>query len=441
MPTCNGTITTCDPTPNDPCGNCSTTCKEIYNSDCIIYGGVPLSNIDIVTGDTLNEVLAALDVSVDPCAIDVINANVQYNNGINCTSFIMKQDISNSFGQDIKNLIIGYNADLGIPLNASFCYSNVIVGIDAGNPNLAQVGITENVIIGTKAAYGARNASRNVLIGDNVSASLTNGYQNICIGWLTGPNITTGFGNVAIGANGSGSGNTTGSYNTALGWGVNHSGGGNTSYSIGIGTQADTVGSNMCVFGGKGSAGSNIADFYPGGGYEDTTPTNVTIHATGAALVNDLYGADLKLQAGIPTGTAKSGDLVVLSSMRSTVSSSNTATTIEAYRHRGSAINTTTATTTVIDSYITPSNKTTTFNVRIVAKGTTTNSAFYNFVATFNNNGGSVTQIGATTKLVEQESVGGWDMDFNINGTSVETRVISTAMNISWIMSAEIFTV
>lgn len=64
MPTRNGTL-------NNPCStSCTDECKEILSSNCIIYNGENLSNIDIVTGDYLNTVLENLNTSVTPFTAD-----------------------------------------------------------------------------------------------------------------------------------------------------------------------------------------------------------------------------------------------------------------------------------------------------------------------------------------------------------------------------------
>lgn len=55
----------CNPTPNDPCGNgCATECKDIVRTACILYTGTGLSNLDIVTNTSLDDVLDAIDLNV-----------------------------------------------------------------------------------------------------------------------------------------------------------------------------------------------------------------------------------------------------------------------------------------------------------------------------------------------------------------------------------------
>ena len=364
----------------------------------------------------------------------------------------------------IDNVAIGYQA-LGQNISGN---ANVSVGREAllNNTVSNNVGVgfralkdnttgTGNIGIGYQSLFNNTTGNNNVGLGNETlttnligfentaiganSLFSATGSQNTAIGYLSLEDLTTGASNTAIGRR-AGWTNSTGSFNIFLGVATTFAGGTSRSNCIVIGHNAQATASRQGIIGSSNSDGY-ITDLYLGSGVASATPFDITVRSTGAASVADTSGANLKFQAGIPTGTGKSGDLVILSSSRSTISSSLPPTTIEAYRHRGSAISTSTATTTIIDSYVTSSNTTITFNVRVVAKGTTTDSAFYNFVATFNNNGGTVTQVGTTTKLVEQETIAGWDIDFNITGTSVETRVISTAMNINWVMSTEIFTV
>lgn len=68
-------------TENAPCSPCDTECKDIISSNCIIYKGAPLSNIDIITGDELNEVLKALNTAVDPCTFTLTPGNYITING------------------------------------------------------------------------------------------------------------------------------------------------------------------------------------------------------------------------------------------------------------------------------------------------------------------------------------------------------------------------
>lgn len=53
----------CQPSPNDPCGNCQTACKDFYLTECIIYSGASstcLSDLDVVTNTNLNLVIETL---------------------------------------------------------------------------------------------------------------------------------------------------------------------------------------------------------------------------------------------------------------------------------------------------------------------------------------------------------------------------------------------
>lgn len=479
----NGAKTKCnETTQNAPCSPCDTECPEgIWKTSCIVYTGPDQPDIDVVTNDELNVVIANINdaiaaaaacsftltpgsniliegastpvvvecgdditISTDPCGFTTLNTTVQYNNGAApCGVFILKQNLTAS----INNLMLGYGADSN-PTGAN----NTFLGINAGNLTSG----ASNVCVGENAGTAMTTAATNTLIGKNSGVLLTIGAGNTAIGQNSLPvvtssnlctgiggdsllNLTTGANNTAIGYS-SGNGLTTGANNTFIGLST-AANTGSLAYSIAIGSNARTYTSNTAVIGGQ-APGTQIDSLFIGSGAKSSALiTTAYLRATAANTTVDLGGTNLGLCGGSPLGTGKSGDIVLNGYDRNLSSGTGLPNEIEQCRIRGSAISTTTATTTIIDSYTTSSNKTTTFNVRVIAKGTTTDSAFYNFVATFNNNGGTVTQVGTTIKLVEHETVGGWDMDFNINGTSVETRVISTAMNISWVMSAEIFTV
>lgn len=131
-PTCNGTIINCDPTPNSPCENCSTECSEILSSNCMLYNGVPLSNIDIVTGDTLNKVLENLSSSSytfeEGCGdINITtNGNVVTFNDITYT-FTTNIPTGLSIGEDIVNCVNTVTIDIcpdSLPICSTYAFTD-----------------------------------------------------------------------------------------------------------------------------------------------------------------------------------------------------------------------------------------------------------------------------------------------------------------------------
>ena len=283
-PTCNGTITTCDsPTPNSPCEDCSTECKEIIPTSCVLYNGVNLDNIGIVTNTYLNEVLESLDTSVDPCLFDIVNAVTQYNNGaVPCGVFILKQNIVGS----ANNLMLGYGADTNIGGT-----NNTFLGINSG------------------ATVGTMTGVRNVAVGEDSLNSITSGLNNTCIGYLSGDSTTFGYGNTCIGRKA----------DVARG-AVN--------YGIGLGAYS-TTDDNTCVIGGNDGIGDGFirklhigSMNYAGTGSSICTDVEISITGWETGIGNtDLNGLNLILKTGASTGTGLPGYFEFLSSTTNKVSS------------------------------------------------------------------------------------------------------------------------
>lgn len=55
-------MTNCDQeSPNSPCNPCDTSCPDVVKSDCVIYTGDTIAELNITNGDTLTEVIESLN--------------------------------------------------------------------------------------------------------------------------------------------------------------------------------------------------------------------------------------------------------------------------------------------------------------------------------------------------------------------------------------------
>ena len=151
--------------------------------------------------------------------------------------------------------------------------------------------------------YGATATSTYATaIGNSASAY----YQSVSVGAdayapsagnvAVGDQATADFNSVAIGQ-----ASLAGNHAVAIGIGSN---GGND--SIAIGQDATATAQNQLVVGGSTASGAYIQDAYFGSGVTDTSPQNVTIHATGGSGSN-VAGANLNLAGGAGTGNAAGG--------------------------------------------------------------------------------------------------------------------------------------
>lgn len=295
MPTRNGTL-------NNPCNpTCSTECETLYSSNCIIYNGENLSNIDIVTGDYLNEVLAALDTSVDPCAFTTLNTTVQYNNGAApCGVFILKQNIVGS----ANNLMLGYGADTNVGGT-----NNTYLGINSGPSTGTSSGI-KNVVVGEQALKVVTTGSRNTVNGYQSSKLLTTGSQNTCYGSLSGQSIVTG-------------GN-----NTLLGYEADVARG-SVNYGISLGAYSYSSDNALYIGGDDGAGDGNISDIIIGSWSKNSISgssicTDISIGITGWETNvgnTDLNGPNLIFSSGQSTGVGLPGYFQFTSSETSKVSS------------------------------------------------------------------------------------------------------------------------
>lgn len=107
----------------------------------------------------------------------------------------------------------------------------------------------------------------------------------------------------------------------------------------------------------------------------------------------------------------------------------------------GVGLNTTDATQTVAATIATDSDSAYQVIARVLATETTDHDeiASYVLVAAFKNDGGTLTQVGATTAVSTIESTGGWAVDFDVDGTDIQIKVTGAgSTNISWLVDADV---
>ncbi len=233
------------------------------------------------------------------------------------------------------NISTSYKIGGSSVLSASSSDENILVGLGAGNT--APSGASQLTLIGHGAGYNldSTNADQNTFIGAWAGSSVTSGYNNVLIGNDAGGTLTTGHHNF-IGGSWAGVGSTA-NYNVALGYsagGSNTSGNSNTMVgaysdvtsegnyntvlgsnsssaydsSIVLGYNTDATSSHQFVVGGD-DANGYIDEAYFGGGVVSSSPTTVTLNATGGSGT-DIAGASMILAGGKATGNADGGDII-----------------------------------------------------------------------------------------------------------------------------------
>jgi hypothetical protein len=97
-------------------------------------------------------------------------------------------------------------------------------------------------------------------------------------------------------------------------------------------------------------------------------------------------------------------------------------------------VGTTDATVTTLDSFTLASNTAVTWSVTVTAvKSGMTQAAGYSRTATFRNNAGTVTQVGATQDGYTVEDDAAWDVTIDNSTTTIRCRVTGVAAtNIRW---------
>lgn len=97
-------------------------------------------------------------------------------------------------------------------------------------------------------------------------------------------------------------------------------------------------------------------------------------------------------------------------------------------------VETTDATETTIDTYSTATDFI--YYVKVYLLGTVDeggNAASYRMYATFKNDSGTLTQVGATVNSPDEDDAA-WGSDIDANGTNIRVRVIGkAATNINWV--------
>jgi hypothetical protein len=107
----------------------------------------------------------------------------------------------------------------------------------------------------------------------------------------------------------------------------------------------------------------------------------------------------------------------------------------------GVGINTTDATQTVAATIATQNDNVYQVVAKVLATETTDHDevASYILVGLFNNDGGTLSQIGATTNLSTIEVTAGWAVDFAVSGETIQIKVTGAgSTNISWLVDADV---
>lgn len=107
----------------------------------------------------------------------------------------------------------------------------------------------------------------------------------------------------------------------------------------------------------------------------------------------------------------------------------------------GVGLPTTDATQTIAATIGTLNNRAYLVEAHVLAVNTTDNTqaASYVLVGLFNNNGGTLAQVGSTTNVSTIESNAAWDVAFAVSGTDIQIKVTGAAgTNISWLVDADI---
>jgi hypothetical protein len=110
----------------------------------------------------------------------------------------------------------------------------------------------------------------------------------------------------------------------------------------------------------------------------------------------------------------------------------------------GVPVNTTDATQTTSATFPTKSNRAYLAIARVAATETTDfdEVAGYERIATFKNDGGTLTLVGSVTSVHTAESTAGWDVTLDASGTDIRVRVTGAAdTNVTWLTQLEVIEV
>jgi trimeric autotransporter adhesin len=312
----------------------------------------------------------------DLLAIDTTDNSINLGTNTNLILSGTSAYISNPQGQTHAEAF-GATASVGASSATAVGYGATAVGtftVSLGNG--ASAANTDSIAIGSSASsystdgisigYSAAANTQSIAIGTNAAANSSDGtaigYGAVAStnGATLGANATSGNTGVAVGSSASSSGNnaiaiggSSNSVSNSVAVGTSASSYGTSAVSIGtsssaansavavgasagafytgsvaIGANAATVGNNQFVVGGSTSSGNYIQNAYIGSGVTDSTPQNVTLHATGGSGAN-ISGANLNLAGGQGTGNANGGNInLQIATPGGSGSSNNSLTTV-----------------------------------------------------------------------------------------------------------------
>ena len=325
------------------------------------------------------------------------------------------------------NTAVGFQA-----LKAATGINNTALGSNA----LGAATGDDNTVLGSGAAPVATSADRNVVVGKSAAALLSTGDDNVIIGKSAGVTLTTGSTNVLIADD----------VPTA----------GTSNYlGIGSGTITGDVSTKQITFRRKTTAGITASTTQTQGNGALTSDVNqisvcanandtVTLPAalaglevivinSGANTLQVFPASGDNLGFGVNTATTQ---IPGRSSRYTAYDTTNwVISPVDDPIQRG-VVRTTNATATTIITYagLSVNDRAVQLTVRVTGlKDNFTEAAGYYFTGTFRRTGGTITQVGSTLMIAQNEDTASWDATLTISGTNILVQVTGVAAtNIDW---------
>ncbi len=276
--------------------------------------------------------------------------------------------------------------------------------LQSSTPGTAQTG---NLNITGTALVGGASISGNLLMTG--SSSTISNPQSSTGGEAFGAGATVGStsGSTALGNGATASGNDTvvvgsgaaAASSQSIAIGVNAATSGAASIAIGHG--AATTAANQLVIGGASGSSQQITDAYIGSGVTDSSPSNITVHATGGSGSN-IAGGTINIAGGTGTGTGNGGSInLQIAKPGTTGSAANSLSTVASWSGiDGSALFKNAADST---SGFAVQNAN---GVSVLTVDTSGSNVTIGSGGTFTNNGGTLNTALALTDLATGGSIG-----------------------------------
>jgi len=394
-------------------------------------------NQNVSIGDHALAAATAVDFCVAVGANALANSTGSYNTAVGGSVMY-----SNTTG--VKNTAVGVQA-----LNANTnTDNNVAVGYHAASLATG----TRNTVVGMEAFNAATSAADNVAFGYQ-AANLSTGADNVCIGSSVAGALSTGAGNVIIGKS-AGATLTTGGSNVLIADDVPAAGTSNH-LGIGSGTISGDVSTKQITFRRITTAGITASTTQTQGNGALTSDVNqisvcanandtVTLPAalaglevivinSGANTLQVFPASGDNLGFGVNTATTQ---IPGRSSRYTAYDTTNwVISPVDDPIQRG-VVRTTNATATTIITYagLSVNDRAVQLTVRVTGlKDNFTEAAGYYFTGTFRRTGGTITQVGSTLMIAQNEDTASWDATLTISGTNILVQVTGVAAtNIDW---------